>query len=949
VKSTGKDPLPEESIEITGASEHNLKHVNVAIPKKKLVVFSGVSGSGKSSLAFDTIYAEGRRRYVESLSSYARQFLGQVEKPRYETIRGLAPTIAIEQKKASSNPRSTVGTITEISDYLRVLYARAADQYCHQCGKPAGKISTEEIIEGILSRHMGKQLTILAPLISSRKGEHKDVLGELKHSGFTRVRHNGVITQIDDLKLDAKRKHTIEVVIDRITVKQEERSRLSESIEMGLQVGEGWIKIVEGKDSEEVFSTDRSCASCGIGLPEPSPPLFSFNSPLGMCKECEGLGVKLEAAEEKVVPDTTLSIEDGAVVPWRSLLEHDSFTGQYIMALVDSLKISIKTPWRELPEPARRVILYGSRERISMRIVTDRGSWNTRMSIEGVLKRVARLYRDTASEEMRFGYLKYMSERPCPGCGGTRLRPEARAFKLAGKSIDEVSALTVAASDEFFAGMKFEGGRAMVATEPVKEIRNRLHFLLNVGLNYLSLDRSGPTLSGGESQRIRLASQLGAELSGVIYVLDEPSVGMHPRDIQRLLETLKRLRDLGNTVIVVEHDRATIEQSDWVAEFGPGAGRHGGEVVFYGTPAELLNSDTLTAKYLTDRLEIQAPAKRLLPNSLSLSLKGCRKNNLKSIDAEFPLGLFIAVTGVSGAGKSSLVNETLLPSLEAQLRGERFDGRFLDSIEGAENLDKIIAIDQEPIGRTPRSNPATYTKLFDPIRTLYAQSKESQLRGYSPGRFSFNVKGGRCEACDGNGYIRVEMHFLPDVYVPCEVCRGNRFNKETLKVRFKGLSIAEVLEMTVDDAVEVFSSFRAISRVLKTLQRVGLGYIQLGQPSTTLSGGEAQRIKLARELARPGSGRTLYVLDEPTTGLHFDNIRMLVEVLREFVSRGNTVVVIEHNLDVIKCADWVIDLGPEGGAGGGEIVATGSPEDLADRGETETARCLRPILHTLFT
>ncbi|MFA4986444.1 MAG: excinuclease ABC subunit UvrA [Candidatus Brocadiia bacterium] len=949
MKSTGKDPLPEESIEITGASEHNLKHVNVAIPKKKLVVFSGVSGSGKSSLAFDTIYAEGRRRYVESLSSYARQFLGQVEKPRYETIRGLAPTIAIEQKKASSNPRSTVGTITEISDYLRVLYARAADQYCHQCGKPAGKISTEEIIEGILSRHMGKQLTILAPLISSRKGEHKDVLGELKHSGFTRVRHNGVITQIDDLKLDAKRKHTIEVVIDRITVKQEERSRLSESIEMGLQVGEGWIKIVEGKDSEEVFSTDRSCASCGIGLPEPSPPLFSFNSPLGMCKECEGLGVKLEAAEEKVVPDTTLSIEDGAVVPWRSLLEHDSFTGQYIMALVDSLKISIKTPWRELPEPARRVILYGSRERISMRIVTDRGSWNTRMSIEGVLKRVARLYRDTASEEMRFGYLKYMSERPCPGCGGTRLRPEARAFKLAGKSIDEVSALTVAASDEFFAGMKFEGGRAMVATEPVKEIRNRLHFLLNVGLNYLSLDRSGPTLSGGESQRIRLASQLGAELSGVIYVLDEPSVGMHPRDIQRLLETLKRLRDLGNTVIVVEHDRATIEQSDWVAEFGPGAGRHGGEVVFYGTPAELLNSDTLTAKYLTDRLEIQAPAKRLLPNSLSLSLKGCRKNNLKSIDAEFPLGLFIAVTGVSGAGKSSLVNETLLPSLEAQLRGERFDGRFLDSIEGAENLDKIIAIDQEPIGRTPRSNPATYTKLFDPIRTLYAQSKESQLRGYSPGRFSFNVKGGRCEACDGNGYIRVEMHFLPDVYVPCEVCRGNRFNKETLKVRFKGLSIAEVLEMTVDDAVEVFSSFRAISRVLKTLQRVGLGYIQLGQPSTTLSGGEAQRIKLARELARPGSGRTLYVLDEPTTGLHFDNIRMLVEVLREFVSRGNTVVVIEHNLDVIKCADWVIDLGPEGGAGGGEIVATGSPEDLADRGETETARCLRPILHTLFT
>ncbi|GAB4152951.1 MAG: excinuclease ABC subunit UvrA [Planctomycetota bacterium] len=934
---------PIDSIEILGAAEHNLKRINLTLPKRKLIVFSGVSGSGKSSLAFDTIYAEGRRRYVESLSAYARQFLGQLEKPRYEAIRGLAPTIAIEQKKATSNPRSTVGTVTEIHDYLRLLYARCGDQHCHSCGLPAGRTTPQEIVDSILSKYLGQRITLLAPVVSSRKGEMKDVVAAIQAQGFTRVRLNGEVVKIEGLAINPKQRNNIDVVIDRLAAAEENRTRLTESVESALRVGENWLKVLHDS-GEAAFSTEHACVNCGIGLPEPSPQLFSFNSPIGMCRACEGIGIKLEVDIDKLIPDPTLSIAQGAITLWSSVMEVNSMTRSYITGLAHALNFDLKTPWRDLPEHVKETILYGSKSRTRISVSSPRGSWVSNRPIEGVVNRINRLFRDTGSNESRYYYLRFMSEKKCPECSGSRLRAEARSFRLAGVTIDALAAMTVSDAHRFFDTLKLEGNKEVIGREIIKEIRSRLAFLLNVGLDYLTLDRTSATLSGGEAQRIRLASQLGSELSGVIYVLDEPSIGMHARDTNRLLDTLCKLRDLGNTVIVVEHDRETIERADWVVEFGPWAGVLGGVVTFEGPPAQLAISETITGKYLSGRRMIHAPLTRRNGNSPALKLKGCSKNNLRNIDVVFPLGRLIAVTGVSGAGKSSLVNYCLLKGLQNALAGKSPSVGGLASIEGHENIDKVIAIDQEPIGRTPRSNPATYTKVFDAIREVYANTRESKIRGYKPGRFSFNVNGGRCEACQGNGYIKVEMHFLPDVYVPCEVCKGKRFNRETLQVRYKGLNIAELLDLTIDEAIGLFEPYRGILRILKTLERVGLGYIQLGQPSTTLSGGEAQRIKLSKELARPATGKTLYVLDEPTTGLHFENIRMLVEVLQELVNRGNTVVVIEHNLDVIKCADWIIDLGPEGGMGGGSVVATGTPEEVSRIQGSWTGFHLRDVL-----
>ncbi len=932
-----------DRIVIRGAAEHNLRSVDLTLPKRKLIVFSGISGSGKSSLAFDTIYTEGRRRYVESLSSYARQFLGRMEKPRYDRISGLAPTIAIEQKKAASNPRSTVGTVTEIHDYLRVFFANVAEQHCPRCGRQAGRTSPEEIIAAVLERYSGERVAVLAPLAEERKGGFREMFEALVRQGFLRVRVNGKMERLDGLELDGRRKHTVELVVDRLKVGDSDRSRLAEAVETALEMGDGWVRILHGERTE-TFSTARACPDCGIGLPEPTPQLFSFNSPIGMCRRCEGLGRKMEVDPDKVVPDPSLSILEGAVAPWRSLLSGNGWGAANIYALAEALRFSLETPWKDLPERVRRIILYGSSEPLPLKVYSRRGVWVDRRPVEGIVRRIERLYHETASDDSRNHYLSYMSESPCPACGGARLRPEALAFKADGRSIADVERMSVRDARAFFRSLSLEGNRAVVGGELVKEIDARLSFLLDVGLGYMTLDRPAATLSGGEAQRIRLASQLGAELSGVIYVLDEPSIGLHPRDNGRLLATLRRLRDLGNTVIVVEHDRETIESADHVVEFGPGAGREGGRIVYSGDVEGLKRAGTLTSDYLTGAREIPVPERRRDAGGKRLVLRGCRRNNLKGIDVEFPLGTFVAVTGVSGAGKSSLVNETLLPALRAVLQGKGIPGRFLDAVEGAEHVDKVIEIDQEPIGRTPRSNPATYTKVFDHIRAVFASTREAAVRGYAPGRFSFNVRGGRCEACQGNGYVKVEMHFLPDVYVPCEVCRGRRFNRETLQVKHRGKDIAEVLDMTVDEAFEHFEPYRAIRRILSTLQRVGLGYLKLGQPSPTLSGGEAQRIKLSRELARPATGNTLYVLDEPTTGLHFENVRMLVEVLQELVDRGNTVVVIEHNLDVIKCADHVIDLGPEGGDEGGRVTVFGTPEEVARAPGSYTGRWLARLL-----
>jgi excinuclease ABC subunit A len=938
-----------EAIVVKGAREHNLKSVELEIPKKRLVVFTGVSGSGKSSLAFDTLYAEGQRRYVESLSTYARQFLGQMEKPKYDTIRGLSPTISIEQKAASNNPRSTVGTITEVHDYLRVLYASVGVQHCPDCGRQVGKQTAQQIVAAILSAPEGSRILLLAPLVQNRKGEYRELLGDAHKRGFARVRVDGVVHSLEErLALDKKLKHDIELVIDRLIVKPDIRSRLTDSVETALREGKGTLVVADAgreqavgpgdpeeyKKHDRFFSELNACHACGRSFGELAPQSFSFNSPLGSCPDCQGLGTRAEMDPDLIIPDPSLTIRQGAVDPWATGMERgEGWTFEFVEHLSRSLGIDLDVPWAKLSRAHRDLVLHG-----------NEGASRNRIAWEGVVNQLHRRFKATGSEAMRRYYMRYFSDKPCQVCEGERLKPESRAVRIRGKGIVDLSRLTIVEAYDWLGALALDGSEARIAEELLKEIKNRLRFLLDVGLGYLTLDRPGPSLSGGESQRIRLASQMGSELTGVIYILDEPSIGLHQRDNGKLLATLKRLRDIGNSVIVVEHDEETMEQADWIVDFGPGAGEHGGEIVAEGTPAEVkANPASLTGAYLSGRREIPIPEGRRKPRG-AVTVAGASANNLKDVTVRFPLGTLTAVTGVSGAGKSTLVNAVLRPALMRLLYGSREVPGKHQALLGHEQIDKVIDINQQPIGRTPRSNPATYTKVFDAIREVFAQTPEARAYGYQPGRFSFNVKGGRCEACQGDGMKLVEMHFLADVLVPCEVCGAKRFNEATLRVQFKGKNIAEILDLSVSEATGLFAHHREILRVLQTLEDVGLGYIKLGQPSPTLSGGEAQRIKLSRELARVGTGHTLYILDEPTTGLHFEDVRRLLHVLDRLVEGGNTVVVIEHNLDVIKCADWIVDLGPDGGDEGGRVVAEGMPEDVARVKESFTGRYLGSLL-----
>ncbi len=926
-------------ISICGACEHNLKKVDLDIPKKKLVVLTGVSGSGKSSLAFDTLYAEGQRRYVESLSAYARQFLGQQDKPKYDAIRGLSPSIAIEQKAASNNPRSTVGTVTEIHDYLRVLYASIGIRHCPKCGKRVGRQSAQQIVEEIARLPEGHRFMILAPIVSSRKGEYRDVLDDLKKRGLVRLRIDGRLYRLDEdeVKLDKKLKHQVHAVIERLAMRPGLTARLTDAVETALREGKGLLALTDERGdpaSDRVFSERNACTECGLSFDELLPHHFSFNNPLGMCPECNGLGSRLEMDPALVVPDTSLSLREGAVVPWSAIMaKESSYTAEIIETFARSHGIDLDTPWKKLSKSHQNLILNGSGRRI-------RGFW-----FEGVLHQLKRRMLATESQEMRQYYARFATQKPCEACGGGRLKPESAAVRVGGRTLVELSAMTIEEAHAFLQALQLGASEKVIAAELLKEIGNRLRFLRDVGLSYITLGRAASTLSGGESQRIRLASQIGTELTGVIYILDEPSIGLHQRDNDRLLATLQKLRDLGNSVVVVEHDEDTIRAADWVADFGPGAGTLGGEVVAQGSVADIEAAPrSLTGAYLSGRLSIETPRARRSKAMGELVVRGARENNLKDIDVHFPLGRLVAVTGVSGAGKSSLVNAILKPALLKELNRAIATPGAHRGIEGIEHLDKAIAIDQQPIGRTPRSNPATYTKVFDPIRTLYAETAEARAFGYGPGRFSFNVKGGRCEACQGAGTRLVEMHFLADVQVTCEECHGKRFNDATLRVRYKDKTIAELLDMRVQDALDFFANHREISRILTTLDDVGLSYLSLGQSAPTLSGGEAQRIKLSRELARIATGRTLYILDEPTTGLHFEDIRKLLIVLNRLVDAGNSVVVIEHNLDVIRCADWVIDLGPEGGSNGGRLVAEGTPEAVARVEASATGQYLRRAL-----
>jgi excinuclease ABC subunit A len=932
---------------IRGAREHNLRSVDVRIPKKKLVVLTGVSGSGKSSLAFDTLYAEGQRRYVESLSAYARQFLGQMEKPHYDTIRGLSPTISIEQKTTGTNPRSTVGTITEIADYLRVLYARVGQQHCHRCGRPVRGQTAQQIAAELLASAEGERVVLLAPLLVNRKGEHRELLAETRRAGFVRLRVNGKIVLSEDTPaLDKRRKHTVEIVVDRLSVSQSAQSRLNESVESALKLGQGMLIAWSESGGNRVFSEKMACGKCGLSYPELTPQSFSFNSPQGMCVDCNGLGSRVEIDPALVVPDDSLSIDAGAIKPWGPKVSEKTgwahgFRGQ----IVAQLGIDPDLPWRRLPKAQRELLLHGSGDRTyTVRWQGKSGKGQFDMTWEGVIPRLSRRFKDTGSERAKAWYAQWIGDATCSSCGGSRLRKESAAVRVGGHTLVEISSQTVDDARVFFAGLELEGSAKQIAAEVLKEIRGRLEFLAAVGLGYLSLDRAGPSLSGGESQRIRLASQVGSELTGVIYILDEPSIGLHQRDNRKLLATLERMRDIGNTVVVVEHDEETIRAADHVIDFGPGAGVQGGCIVHAGTPRSLERCEkSLTGAYLSRRRQIDVPARRRSAAG-SLKLVGAQENNLAGVDVEFPLGVLTAVTGVSGAGKSTLVNDILYPVLARKLHDSSVRVGRHRGLHGLEQLDKVIRIDQRPIGRTPRSNPVTYIKVFDEIRDFFAKLPEARVQGYKPGRFSFNVKGGRCEACQGDGVRQIEMHFLPDVYVKCEECQGKRFNQATLRVAFKGKSIADVLELTVREAAELFSAFPSVAQPLSLLIDVGLDYLHLGQPSPTLSGGEAQRIKLARELARRATGRTLYLLDEPTTGLHFDDVRKLLGVLARLVEAGNTVVVIEHNLDVIKTADWVIDLGPEGGPGGGHVIAAGTPEQLAQVAGSHTGQHLAPLL-----
>jgi excinuclease ABC subunit A len=936
-----------DSIRIRGARTHNLQNVDLELPRDKLIVITGLSGSGKSSLAFDTIYAEGQRRYVESLSAYARQFLSMMEKPDIDHIEGLSPAISIEQKSTSHNPRSTVGTITEIYDYLRLLFARVGTPHCpdHDIVLEAQTVS--QMVDLILEQAEGSRWMLLAPVVQERKGEHVGLLDELRAQGFIRARIDGKVVELDDSPaLDLRRKHNIEVVVDRFKVRADLKLRLAESFETALRLADGLARVVNMDDAREItFSAKFACPQCGYSLSELEPRLFSFNNPVGACPACDGLGVQQSFDPKRVVANPHLSLAGGAVRGWD---RRNAYYFQLISSLADHYGFDIETPFEELDETTRNVILYGSgNDVIEFRYLNERhGVQVKHHPFEGVLRNMQRRYRETESNVVREELARYLSTHPCPDCAGTRLNRSARHVFVAGRTLPDITSLPVGDASRFFAELDLPGKRGAIAEKIVKEIRERLDFLVNVGLNYLSLERSADTLSGGEAQRIRLASQIGAGLVGVMYILDEPSIGLHQRDNQRLLSTLTYLRDLGNTVIVVEHDEDAIRSADHVVDMGPGAGVHGGRVVSQGTPQQVINDPaSLTGQYLSGQRRIQGPAART-PNDpgQQLIIRGASGNNLQGVDLSVPVGLLTCVTGVSGSGKSTLINDTLYRIAAAELNGAATDPAPYTDIQGLGLFDKVVDIDQSPIGRTPRSNPATYTGLFTPIRELFAGTQEARSRGYKPGRFSFNVKGGRCEACQGDGVIKVEMHFLPDIYVPCDVCKGQRYNRETLDIRYKGLNIHEVLELTVEDAADFFSAVPMIARKLQTLLDVGLAYIKLGQNATTLSGGEAQRVKLSRELSKRDTGKTLYILDEPTTGLHFYDIEQLLKVLHRLRDHGNTVVIIEHNLDVIKTADWLIDLGPEGGNGGGDIIATGTPETVAMQSHSHTGRFLKPIL-----
>ena len=936
----------EKYIRIKGARAHNLKNIDVNIPRDKLVVITGLSGSGKSSLAFDTIYAEGQRRYVESLSSYARQFLGQMDKPDVDQIDGLSPAISIDQKTTSHNPRSTVGTVTEIYDYLRLLFARAGHPHCSKCGKPITQQSVDQMIDQIRELPERTKLLVMAQVVRGKKGEHKKVLAHIRHEGYVRVRIDGEVMDIgEDIQLEKNKKHTIEVVIDRLVVREGMESRLADSLETALKLGEGvaYVQIVDGELL--MFSENFACVDCGISLPEITPRMFSFNNPYGACPVCMGLGSHMEFDEELVLPDPTLSVGGGVFAPLSKNLH--SYAMCVMKAILENRGYSLETPWQEIDKKTQQVLLYGSgEERFTFRYTNMFGEDKEYfVPFEGVMPLLARRYHETDSDEMRESYENYMTEIPCKACHGARLKPETLAVTVGDKNIDEVTRMTIREADDFFTQLTLTPREMKIAAQILKEIHARLHFLLDVGLDYLTLSRSAGTLSGGEAQRIRLATQIGSGLQGVLYVLDEPSIGLHQRDNNRLLATLKHLRDLGNTLIVVEHDEDTMYAADHIIDIGPGAGANGGRVVAEGTAEEIKkNLDSITGAYLSRRKFIPVPAKRRPGNGKFIEVVGAAENNLKDLTVKFPLGTLTLVTGVSGSGKSTLVNEILYKGIASRLYHAKGKPGKHKKIKGLENIDKIIDIDQQPIGRTPRSNPATYTGVFDAIRELFSQTSEARMRGYKAGRFSFNVKGGRCEACKGDGILKIEMHFLPDVYVPCEVCKGARYNRETLEVRYKGKNISEVLDMTIDEAVEFFANVPRIARKLQIIQDVGLGYIKLGQPATTLSGGEAQRVKLATELSRRSTGKTLYILDEPTTGLHTADIHKLLDILQRLVAGGDTVVVIEHNLDVIKTADYIIDLGPEGGDKGGTVVATGRPEDIVKVPESYTGKFLRPLL-----
>ncbi len=945
----------KKQIIIKGAREHNLQDIDVTVPRDEFIVITGLSGSGKSSLAFDTIYAEGQRRYVESLSAYARQFLGQMKKPEMESIEGLSPAISIDQKTTRENPRSTVGTITEIYDYLRLLFARIGIPHCPNCGNEISHQTIGQIGDAIIEEGEGIKIQILSPIVRDKKGQFKDVLEDLRNKGFVRARIDGEIRDLEeDISLAKTYRHNIDVVVDRLKIRRdvEFKRRLVDSLETASEFSEGLITVLfdgDGEEYEKKYSEHFACVDCGINFEELTPRMFSFNAPQGACPECNGIGSKMEIDPDLIVPDKTLTLNEGAIAPWSKSSKKENYYYQMLEAVSNHCGFSMDIPFNELDEEYQNTILYGCDEKIAFSFKRRNKSYMVNRKFEGVIPRMERLYLETKSNYSRKYLSKFMSDRKCHVCDGKRLRPEVLAVTVGGKSIIDVCDLAIRDSHQFFMDLKLTERENFIAKEVLKEIKERLSFLVEVGLDYLSMSRSSGTLSGGEAQRIRLATQIGSGLVGVLYILDEPSIGLHQRDNVKLIEALKRLKDLGNTLVVVEHDEETILSADHVVDIGPGAGEHGGKVVAQGTPMDIMNNeDSITGQYISRAKKIDIPKKRRKGNGEFIEIKGAAQNNLKHIDVEIPLGKFTCVTGVSGSGKSSLINEILYKGAQGKLSNKfTFAGKF-DEIEGLENIDKVIAIDQKPIGRTPRSNPATYTGVFTDIRDLFADTPESKARGYKPGRFSFNVKGGRCEACSGDGIVQIEMHFLADVYVPCEVCGGKRYNEETLDIRYKGKNIYEVLEMTVEEALEFFENIPKITKKLQTLYDVGLGYMKIGQPATTLSGGEAQRIKLAKELSRTSTGKTLYILDEPTTGLHFADIKRLLDVLARLTDAGNSVVVIEHNLDVIKTADHIIDLGPDGGDGGGEVIATGTPEEIAKSG-TYTGEFLERMLDENIT